>query len=252
MSQTLLLSSNTTDFTTNLSPSIPLENYKRYEAALLSIDLYNSIPNVTGANNIFKYSIDNGTNWKARILDIGSYQLQAINDEIQRQMVINDDYKRESNEFYISITANISELKSIINISNASYKVDFTVKDSIGSILGFDTIISHGYNKSQKIVNITSINSVLVNVDIISRSYVNGNQSPAIYSFSPNSVPPGFFISEHPNPPIYYPLNRSYINSIKVWLTDQNNNLIDLRGETITGRLCIREIENIKQQLKKQ
>ena len=248
MSQTLLLSCNTTDFTTNLSPSIPLENNKRYEAALISIDLYNSIPNITQANNKFVYSIDNGTNWKTITLDTGSYQLQAINDEIQRQMIINDDYNKESNEFYISITANISELKSIVNISNTSYKVDFTVKDSVGSILGFDTIISHGYNKSQKIVNITSINSVLVNVDIISGSYVNGNQSPAIYSFSPNSVPPGYFISEHPNPPIYYPLNRSYINSIKVWLTDQNNNLIDLRGETITVRLCIREIENKKQQ----
>jgi len=242
MSQTLLLSSNTTDFTTNLSPSIPLDNNKRYEAALLSIDLYNSIPNVTGANNIFKYSVDDGRNWKIITLDTGSYQLQAINDEIQRQMVINDDYNKESNEFYISITANISELKSIVNISNRSYKVNFTVKDSIGSILGFDTIISHGYNKSQKIVNITSINSVLVNVDIISGSYVNGNQSPAIYSFSPNSVPPGYFISERPNPPIYYPLNRLSINSVKVWLTDQNNNLIDLRGETVTVRLCIRVV----------
>ena len=51
MSQTLLLSSYTTDFTTNLSPSILLDKNKRYEAALLSIDLHNSIPNITQANN---------------------------------------------------------------------------------------------------------------------------------------------------------------------------------------------------------
>jgi hypothetical protein len=242
MSQTLLLSSNATDFTTNLSPPIPLENNKRYEAALLSIDLYNSIPNITPANNKFKYSPDDGITWKIISLNTGSYQFQAINDEIQRQMVINNDYDKDSNEFYVSIVANVSELKSVVHISNKLYRVDFTIENSIGSVLGFDAVVSYGYNVSNKIVNITNITSVLVNVDIISGSYINSNQSPAIYSFSPNSVPPGYFISERPFPPIYYSLNRSTINSIKVWLTDQNGNFVDLRGETVTVRLYIKEI----------
>ena len=47
MSTTLILSNNTSDFTTNLSPPIDLNANKKYEAALLSIDLYNSIPNIT-------------------------------------------------------------------------------------------------------------------------------------------------------------------------------------------------------------
>lgn len=241
MSQTLLLSGNTTDFTTNLSPPILLDNNDRYEAGLLSIDLYNSIPNITQANNKFKYSSDDGKTWKIITLNTGSYQLQSINDEIQRQMVLNDDYDKQNNEFYVSIAANVSELKSIVHISNRSYQVDFTVENSVGSVLGFDTLVSYGYNISNKIVNITNVTSVLVNVDIISGSYINGNQSPAIYSFSPNSVPPGYFISERPFPPIYYSLNRSTINSIKVWLTDQNGNSIDLRGETITVRLHIKK-----------
>jgi len=164
-------------------------------------------------------------------------------------MTISNDYDKDNNEFCISIIANISELKSVVNITNSSYLVDFTSEKSIGSVLGFDTIISSTCNRSEKTVDITSIKSVLVNVDIISGSYVNGNQSPGIYSFSPNSVLPGYFISERPNPPIYYPLNRSNIKSVRVWLTDQNNNSIDLRGERVTVRLCIREIENIKQQI---
>ena len=249
---THILSNNKTDFTTNFSSPIYLNQNKHYEAALLSIDLYNSIPNITDKNNKFKYSNDSGNTWKIITLNKGSYELQAINDEIQRQMIINDDYDSANNEFYITITANVSELKSIVNIANALYQVDFSVENSIGSTLGFQPqVISHGYNKSQDIVDITKVNSVLVNVDIISGSYVNGTQLPTKYSFNPNRVSPGYKIDERPNPTlIYFPIHRSTINCIRVWLTDQNMNLIDLRGEEVTVKLCIREVVNIKQQIK--
>jgi hypothetical protein len=52
---TQILSSNTSDFTTDMSQPIHFDADKKYEAALLSIDLYNSIPNITEENNKFKY-----------------------------------------------------------------------------------------------------------------------------------------------------------------------------------------------------
>ena len=55
---THVLSSNTSDFTTYLSLPINLDTDKKYEAVLLSINLYNSIPNITEDNNKFKYSSD--------------------------------------------------------------------------------------------------------------------------------------------------------------------------------------------------
>ena len=249
---TQILSSNTSDFTTDMSQPIHFDADKKYEAALLSIDLYNSIPNITEENNKFKYSTDSGNTWKFITLNKGSYELAGINDEIQRQMIINGDYDNINNEFYISITTNISELKSVIDITNRLYRVDFTAENSIGPTLGFQrVIIQYGYNKSQDIVNITKVNFVLVNVNIISGSYVNGYQSPAIYSFDPNRVSPGYKVHERPNPQlIFYPVNRPCIDSIRVWLTDQNNKLIDLRGERVTIKLYIREIPNVKQQIK--
>src|SRR5271163_3115935 len=182
-STTFILSGNTTDFTTSISSQIHLDQNKQYEAALLSIDTYNSIPNITDKNNKFKYSNDRGITWKTLTLSKGSYELQAINDEIQRQMILNDDYDSDKNEYYITISANVSELKSIINITNESYLVDFRIENSIGLTLGFSSPshLGYGYNKSQEIVSITKINSVLVNVNIISGSNVNGNQSPVIY-----------------------------------------------------------------------
>ena len=236
---TFILSGNKSDFTT-CHNSFALDSNKSYEAALLSLDTYNSIPNITIKNNIFLYSADNGKNWKTIALDTGAYELAAIDNEIKRQLIANGD-----SDSAISITANVSRLTSIVNIKNPFYKVDFGVENSIGSLLGFGAvIISNGYNESSNIVNIMQVNSILVNIDIIMGSYVNGSPSPAIYSFYPN-VAPGYKIVERPNPSlIYYPVSRHDISRMRVWLTDQNGNLVDLRGEMVTIRIYIREVKS--------
>jgi hypothetical protein len=233
-----IVSGNTSDFTT-CHNSVILDSNKMYEIALLSLDTYNSIPNITAEkNNIFSYSIDNGETWKTIALNTGAYELAAINNEIKRQLVANGD-----SEVAIDITANVSRLTSIVSIENPSYKVDFGVKNSIGTVLGFGAEqIGPGYNESQNIVDIMQINSILVNIDIIMGSYVSGLPSPTLYSFYPN-VAPGYKIVERPNPLIYYPVSRHDISRMRVWLTDQHGNLIDLRGETITLRIYIREVK---------
>jgi hypothetical protein len=248
------MSGKTSDFTTKYSPSIILDPRKKYEAALLSIDLYNSIPNITDKNNIFEYSTNTGVTWKTITLDPGSYELSAINDEIQRQMIANGDYDKINNLPYISITANISTLKSVIQISNPEYSVHFG-NYSLASVLGFEGGEHYvGYPggirfESPNIVDIIKINSILVNVDIIMGSYVNGLNTSTIYAFYPN-VPPGYKIVERPSPSlIYYPVSRTEISSIRCWLTDQNGDSIDLRGERITLRISIKEIKNIKDQV---
>ena len=249
---TLILSGNTNSFTTFIDPPINLGKNTKYEAALLSIDMYYSFPNITNENNNFTYSTDDGISWKTILLDTGSYELKAINNEIQRQLISNDDYNKETNENYISITASVSKLKSIVHISNKRYKIDFNVPNSIGSTLGFNpSTISYGFNESHKIVDIMKINSILVTIDIISGSYVNGVQHPVIYSFFPN-VAPGSKIVERPNPSLtYYPVTRTTVDKVTVILTDQNNKPIDLRGEVVTIRVSIREQKNLKKIIKK-
>jgi hypothetical protein len=251
-SYTITHTDNKTDFTFNLLPPIHLNPNKKYEAALLSINLYNSIPNITKANNQFKYSTDNGVTWKIITLDIGSYEIKVINDVIQKAMVVNGDYDAENNEHYITLSPNIAQLKSIINITKNSYVVDLDINNSIGPTLGFQPgKIRYGYNISENIVDIAKVKLVLINVDFISGSYVNGFQSPVIYSFDPYKVAPGYKLDIRPNPSlIYYQVNRASINNVRIWLTDQNNELINLRGEEVTINIHIREVTNIKQEIK--
>jgi len=244
MVQTYIMSGVKSEFTTKYSPCISLDPKKKFEAALLSIDLYNSIPNITSTNNILRYSKDKGETYTTIEIDTGSYELSTLNAEIQRVMAVNGDYDKKNNSFYINITANVTKLTSIINITNEDYKVDFGVASSIGGVLGYSTeVIGFGYNESPEIVDIMKVNSILVNVDIIVGSYVNGLNTPTIYAFAPN-VSPGYKIVERPSPSLtFYAVSRNEIDSMRIWLTDQDNNPVDLRGETITVRLCIREVK---------
>ena len=61
-------------------------------------------------------------------------------------------------------------------IINNNCEVDFRRCDFINSLQGFDSkLYTSGFNESENMVNILTINSILVNIDIISGSYVNGS-----------------------------------------------------------------------------
>ena len=238
---TITLSGNTCDFTTPFPHPIILDPNEKYEAAFVSLEMYNSIPNITDKNNRFDYSTDDGSTWKTITLEKDAYELAQINKEIQRQMIINNDYDAESNTFYIDISH--SRLSVIVEITNSHYKVNFNVENSIGTTLGFGKeILSFGYNKSSRIVDIMNVNSILVNVDLIHDSYVNGVNGYAIHSFFP-TVGPGYKIRERPQPElIFYPMNSHYINNVRVWLTDQDNKIIDLQGERVSVKIVIKKL----------
>ena len=189
-STTLTLRGDTTDFTISFQPPIRLDPKKEYEAAFLSLETYNSIPNITEKNNTFKYSTDTGNTWKIMKLPVDAYEYKQIAAEIQRQMVENNDYDEAiavpstytsapppayastpltdytKNPFYINFS--ICRLCSLIEITNPTYKIDFGVENSLGPTLGFSTeVLSQSVHKSPKIFDITDINSILINVDFI-------------------------------------------------------------------------------------
>jgi hypothetical protein len=251
MTNTYILSDTKSDFTKCVNEgSIKLDSSKQYEAAFISLEMYNSIPNIIeGKNNMFAYDNGNGI-WKVIKLLTGSYELPDINNEIQRQMAANGDCDGDSH--FITITANVSRGTSIINITNESYFVDLNIENTIGTVLGFgehSMVLGFGYNESELPVDIMHINSILVNVDIIKGSYVNQAQSQAIHSFYPK-VPFGYKIIEIPAPElIWYPVITNNLSRIRLWLTDQNNKPIDTRGERLDVRICVREVSSIKHEI---
>jgi hypothetical protein len=125
---------------------------------------------------------------------------------------------------------------------SARYKVDFRPPNSIRSLLGFRNRVFHaGYNESENIVNILTVNNIFVEVDMINGNYVNGKLNPVIYSFF-SIVSPGYKFVENPIHLVSLSLNTHTVDKVTVRLTNQDGKLLNLRGETITIRLHIHEI----------
>ena len=123
-----------------------------------------------------------------------------------------------------------------------NYEVNFRKDKSISSLLGFHSnLYTSGFHESENMVNILTIHSILVNIDIISGIYVNGSTQPTIYSFFLD-VSPGYKIIENTHNLLYLPITPDTIHSITIWLTDQNGNELNLRGENLSMRFHLREI----------
>ena len=236
----IILSSDKTNFNTRFNPKLELDEKKKYEIALVNLETYYSFPNIDETNNTFVYSPDNGNSWEKIKIPEGSYEIDDINDAIQHEMKKRTHYDEINEDYYINIAPNTNTLKSVL-ILEKGYQVDFNHQNSLAKMLGFTgTKYTEGFHESENVVDILRINSILVNIDIISGSYVNGTTKSTIYSFFPD-VSPGYKIIESPVNLVYLPITLNTIDSLNVMITDQDYHLLNLRNEKLTIRFHIRE-----------
>lgn len=142
----------------------------------------------------------------------------------------------------VKLTTNKNTFKCVITTTaEGECWIDFRDIGSIGPLLGFDHRKLKGKIDyiSHKLINIQGISALRVHCDLTTGAYHNGRSSHTIYEFSP-TVGPGYKITEQPVNLIYLPINRKSIDSIYLSVCDQNDNLVDFRGETITCRVHIK------------
>ena len=140
----------------------------------------------------------------------------------------------------ILIFPQTNTLKSVL-IMEKDYQVDFNHQNSLAKVLGFTGAkYTKGFHESKNVVNILSINSILVNIDIISGSYINGTTKNTIYSYF-LKVSPGYKIIETPVNLVYLPITLDTIDRLGVSITDQDDHLLNLRNEKLTIRFHIRK-----------
>ena len=236
----VIVSGNRSSFNTLFNPKIELDRNKVYEIALVNLETYYSFPNIDESNNLFVYSPGRGQTWVKIRIPTGSYEIDDLNNTIHFEMEKQGHYDEVNNEYYINISANSNTLKSIL-IIETDYIVDFNQQSNLSKVLGFTgNKYGEGFHESENVVNILTINSILVNIDIIGGSYVNGTTKNTIYSFFPK-VSPGYKIIESPINLVYLPLLIDTISNLNVSITDQDDHLLNLRNEKLTIRFHIRE-----------
>ena len=231
----IIISNDKSNFNTRFNPKLELDRDKVYEIALVNLETYYSFPNIDETNNVFIYSPDNGNSWVKIKIPEGSYEIDDINNTIQHEMEKRGHYDEINEDYYINIAPNTNTLKSVL-ILEKGYQVDFNHQNSLARVLGFTGAkYTEGFHESENVVDILRINSILVNIDIISSSYVNGTTKSTIYSFFPN-VSPGYKIIESPVNLVYLPITLDTIDSLNVTITDQDYHLLNLRNEKLTIR----------------
>ena len=240
--QRLVVSGSNSRLYTRYNPPMEfLSSNAGYEIALYRLETYFSFPNINSSNNSIRISIDSSKSWFDLKISIGSYDINGINDALQR-LLLEKSNDGKVKKPYLMLSGNTNTRKCVLEIMKDSTIVDFNTENSIRSVLGFEAKKYKGGKRyeSENKVNILSVNSILVHCDVINPSRVNGMLAPVIYNFFPN-VSPGEKIVSQPQHLIYVPLTMSVIPSMTVWVTDQNRNLLDLRGEQLTLTFHIRK-----------
>lgn len=172
-------------------------------------------------------------------IPVGSYEIEKIFEYLTNIL------KKES-EALFEAYVDKNTLKSIIKCNR---KIDFNIQNSIASLFGFDKKILYEKNKiyeSDNIVNIFKVNTIRIECDLIKGSYINSKAAYTIHEFIPK-VSSGYKIVEIPNNIIYLPIAARTIPIINIKILDQDDNLVNFRGETITVRLHVKKCFNKKE-----
>lgn len=246
MSYTITLTGHSSVLSSNFYPPIELKSNCRYGLALLGFYTYNSIFNVDESNNMFAYMEKDGETPTQIRITPGAYEINEIAKVMQRNLKKSCNIEGEDAgcDLLFSLVANNNTLKCELK---SSYSIDFRVKNSIGGLLGFGSVLlkSGKRHVSSDNVDIMKVRIVRVDCNIISGAYLNSAQSHTLFEFDID-VEPGYKISKEPQNNIYMPImpeGRQSIDNITLRILDDNGDLINFRGEKLIIKVELKKIE---------
>lgn len=225
MSYTLTLKGRSSILHGTYFPPIDLSRGS-WSISLIGLETYNSIPNITEKNN--KLHLQGGGFVE---IQPGTYDIDDLNEIF-----------KESGKG-LELRANINTFKSQIRTKEET--IIFNRDDSIGPLLGFsrERILESDpekFHESDKEVDILPVNTIRVECNIATNSYLNDRLIHTIYGFFP-TVGPGYKIVEAPTNAIYLPVTVEALDHLELRIVDQDDHLVDFRGEEIIVRLHLKQ-----------
>jgi len=228
-----------------------LDPNRDYAIALHNASLYYSWNNISTSqknNKIYYVGPAPDRVVKVITIDDGTYSIGALNIVIFDQLsangdtYIDDNLVEQSPIKFISIPATVKLTLSL----DHDYQVDFRFPNDglLYNMLGFEkqlySVTSTGINR---VMIANGINTILIHCNLVTNSFMNSRLSDIIYSFTP-SVPAGFQISLEPHNLVWFTISNKSIASIKMYITDQSGNLLDLNNESVTYCLAIKRLSD--------
>ena len=202
----IFVSGNSSNLKTSFIPPLDFPPSYRYEMALTSLEtilFQTSTPQTITSKHS---SFDEAKTWQ----DVGGYEIKVINTELQRFITQKTVDKKAEKRIVLSPNPNTS--RCMLEVLDVKSQVNFNEDDSLCTVLGFDKkVYTMGRHESEHIVNILSVNSILVHCDVIESSRLDGIEAPVIYTFFPDAAPGDKIISIQKYL-IYIPLTPNVIS----------------------------------------
>ena len=121
--------------------------------------------------------------------------------------------------------------------------IDLSHQTSFANLLGFDlAVYKPGIHTSQNKINITDINTINIECDLVQGGFYNVTKDNIIYNFPAFTVPVGYKIIERMNPPLYLSITRKIISDIRFRILDQDCNIISFNKEEINISLHLKQV----------
>ena len=164
------------------------------------------------------------------------YDYARINTFIQQHTGKVDPTKEDS-KYIFTIHFDFSTYRVLIT-AQKDYELDLS-QGNFHELLGFDKRILNVSSYGKKVPNITrGVDWVYLHCDIISRK-TNNIPNDVLYTFSTVDLHVSYPFSKEPRRIKWQPVNKSRIDSIRIWVTDGRNNILNLNGTDIALRLMI-------------
>ena len=266
-STVITISSPKSDILVDFPIPLTLKNDLNYEMGLIYFSTYNAIYNITSENNSFEFKFFDGMLLTNLTIQPGAYEIPQLSNEINNLLI---DYASNktfvNNKFNQVLLKYITEekewFKLTVDLTSGRCKIShklFEFKGKMMSIIGFKNNTIYAAKNLQKLeenkflfkenklwsserLNITDIETINIECNLIQGSYINGESSNILYTFPAFSVPLGYKIIEKPFSSIYFPLNVRTISEMRIKVIDQKERLINFNGEIININLHLRQV----------
>ena len=227
------------DFTINFQPPIHLDPGS-YKAALnklitMSYSWYNI--DASFGNNQIRWR-KKTEQWKTLTFPNGMYDYSDINTFLQAQTG-KVDLKDKDSKCIFTLYFDMTIFRVVI-LMDENYELDLSGND-FAELLGYEKKILTGKKNFVRamIPDITrSVDWVFLHCDLISRR-ANNVASDVLYSFSTTGLQGSYRFQKEPYRLQWHPVNKSAINSIRIWVTDGRNNPLDRNGIDVAVSVMI-------------
>jgi hypothetical protein len=208
-------------------------------------DVWWTVPNISAAlgNNVFSFSVLTN-DYEFKVPD-GLYSDSGLNALLSINLV-----QLGLNPVLFVLTGDGATQRTVFTFNEPGVTINFTGGDSTRKILGFDSrnvpIAPSTLGQAvfgDSIAKFNTINSFNLHSSLVNQGIPVNSNGASIIAKIPISVKPGSQIVYSPRNPVRTGANNlisKIVNTFTVWLTDQNDNLVDTNGEAFNATIILR------------